>query len=281
MTAHSEYVVYTPAVRQERGLALWRVMAREIVDSREIIWRLFLRDFAARYRQSLLGYLWALTPPIITAVTFTWLSARQLIRTEGGTLPYPLYVLVGTSIWQLFAGGLLAATQSLTNAGALVSKVNFPRKALVIASLGHTMVDSAIRGVLVAGGFIAYGLWPSWSALWIPIAVLPLGLFSLGLGFVFALVNGVARDAGQLLAFLLTFWMFLTPVVYPPSAITHAGWLRFNPVTPFVVETQNLLVGRSLSDPVAYAWAAAGAVAMLLLGWRVFDLAEPRIAERV
>jgi lipopolysaccharide transport system permease protein len=272
--------LYTPDDRIGMGLRAWRDMVRELVDSRELTWRLFLRDFSARYRQSILGYVWAVVPVLLTVATFTWLNRSSVLAIRGTALPYPLFVLLGMTVWQLFASGLTGATQSLVNAGSLITKINFPRETLVLAAFGQSVFEFAIRAALVAAGFALWRIAPSWTILLIPAALIPLCLFTMGLGYLLALVNGVMRDAGQLVTFLLTFWMFLTPVVYPASA-RHGLLQALNPVGPFVTASQDLATRHTISQPAPYALACAIGVAVFLFGWRVFHLTETRIAERV
>jgi lipopolysaccharide transport system permease protein len=264
-----------------RGLTAWKGMAAELWLSRELIWRLFMRDFTARYRQSLLGYIWAVLPVLLTAVTFTWLNRAQVLAVGATALPYPLFVLLNMTVWQLFAGGLTGATNSLVNAGSLIAKINFPREALVLAAFGQALVDFLLRSAVVAGGFLIYRVTPAGSVALVPLALLPLCLFTLGLGFLCALLNGVMRDIGQLITFSLTFWMLLTPVVYPP--VIHgprATLALLNPLSPFVVATQDLTVRGHLTQPAAYVAACALSAIVFVAGWRVFHATEPRIAER-
>src|SRR5262249_8984844 len=162
--------------------------------SRELTWRLYLRDFSARYRQSLLGYIWALIPALVTTATFTWLNRANVLPIKGTHLPYPVFVLLGMTTWQLFANGLTGATQSLVNAGTLITKINFPRETLVLAAFGQSIFEFVVRAVLIAAAFLLYRVTPAWTVILIPLALIPLCLFTLALGFVFSLLNGVLRD---------------------------------------------------------------------------------------
>lgn len=283
---HNKEVVYTPFGHLGLGLAAWREMFQELIDGRELIWRLYLRDFSARYRQSMLGYVWAIIPALVTAITFTWLNKSGRLPIGGTALPYSLFVLLNMSVWQLFANGLTGATQSLVNAGALITKINFPRESLVIAAFGQSVFQFIISCVLVAVAFIGYhindhNVTPAWTVVFIPLAVLPLCLLTLGLGYILSLINGVLRDAGQVITFILMFWMFLTPVVYP--APEHSGKIitYLNPVSPFLVATQDLAQKGGLTHPGGYLIGCVVSLIVFLLGWRVFHLTEPRIAERV
>ncbi|HLJ56323.1 MAG TPA: ABC transporter permease [Chthonomonadaceae bacterium] len=272
--------LYTPHGHLGIGLAAWREMILELVASRELTWRFLMRDISARYRQSVFGYLWAILPALLTTVTFTWLNRANVLPVKGTTLPYPVFVLLGMSVWQLFATGLTNATQSLVNAGTLISKIGFPRETLVIAAFGQSVFDSLIRIALLAAAFALYRVVPSPAVVLIPVMLVPLCLLTLGLGLLFALLNGVLRDMGQMVTFGLMFGMFLTPIVYPAEGVK--SWLMgLNPVSPFVIAAQDLTTKGHLSQPAAYAGATLFSAAVFLVAWRIFHLTEPRIAERV
>ncbi|HLK59090.1 MAG TPA: ABC transporter permease [Chthonomonadaceae bacterium] len=279
--ASSPEVVYTSSPHSSVHLAAWREMVQELWSSRELTWRLFLRDFSARYRQSVFGYLWAVLPALLTAGTFLWLTQSRVLTVSATTLPYPVFVLLGLTVWQLFAGGVTGATQSLTNAGTLIAKINFPRETLVLAAFGQALFEFLLRLLLVAIAFALCRVAPSGTILFLPLAMLPLCLFTLGLGFLLALANGVMRDVGQMLMVALTFWMFLTPVVYPaPVSGSRALLNVVNPISPFVIAAQDLAGRGHLTQPGNYAIACVISLLLFLLGWRVFHVTEPRIAER-
>ncbi|MBI4514580.1 MAG: ABC transporter permease [Deltaproteobacteria bacterium] len=282
MTVSTAEITYSHRPRTGLGLSAWAEMGRELWASRELTWRLFQRDFSARYRQSVLGYLWAVVPVLVAVATFTWLNRAKVLPIAGTVLPYPVFLLLGLTVWQLFASGLTSATQSLVNAGSLIAKINFPRETLVLAATGQALVEFLIRAALVALAFALYRTWPPWTIVLVPFAVIPLCLFTIGLGYVCALGNGILRDTGQTITLVLTFWMFLTPVVYPPPSGAGATLVNvLNPISPFVIAAQDLATHGYLTQPGGYASACAAALVVFLLGWRVFHLTEPRIAERV
>jgi lipopolysaccharide transport system permease protein len=275
-------VVYTPGSHIEPGLQHWRKMAVELVDSRELIWRFFLREFSARYRQSVFGYLWAVMPAIVTAATFTYLNRTGTLTIAKTDLPYPLYVLLGMTMWELFATGLTRSAQSLVNARAIITQINFSRESLVVAAFCEALLDFLIRTVVIAAAFAWFGVVPARTVVWMPLMLIPFAMMIVGLGFILALANAVFRDIGNSLAMLLTFAMFLTPVVYPaPEQGTKVLITYVNPVSPFVIAARDLATKGELSRPAALLWASVFGVLVLLTCWRVFHLAMSRIAERV
>jgi lipopolysaccharide transport system permease protein len=275
-------VTYSPGVQKGFGRDMWREMYVGFIGSRELTWRLFLRDFSARYRQSFLGYVWAVLPTIVTVVMFVFLSRSQILPIGATTLPYPLYVLVGMTVWLIFSAGITRTTNSLVAAGNLITKVNFPRETVVLAAFLDSLLELFIRFWLVVAMFLWYREVPCWGALAIPLVLIPLMLMTLGIGFALAAANAVLRDIGTGLGVVMTFAMFLTPVVYPPPTRWPLTLINYvNPVSPFLIAVQDLLAGRELSQPLALACASSLAVLVFVLGWRAFHLALARIVERI
>lgn len=273
--------VYTPDGLRQLGSRIWIVMAWQLWASRELIWRLIYRDISVRYRQSFLGYLWAIIPAAITVVIFAYLTEQRVLPIGRLALPYPVFALWSLTVWQLFAGVLSAATYSLVGAGALVTKINFPKEALVVASVGSPLFDFLIRLLPVAAVFAWYGVIPPWQALWLPLILLPLLLMALGLGFFLAVLNLAVRDIGNVVGTLLTFGMFAAPVFYPPP-VTFPFYLVnvLNPFSPLLIATQDLLAHGALQHDGLFAGAVAFALLVFLLGWRLFYMTMPRVAER-
>src|SRR5690349_9244965 len=102
------WTVYTPESPLRHPGRLARRMARDLMDSRELAWRLFIRDIAAQYRQSILGYLWVFIPPLVASLPFVYLNAQGIVRVEATPIPYGAYAIVGTIIWQVFVDAVNA-----------------------------------------------------------------------------------------------------------------------------------------------------------------------------
>jgi len=260
---------------------LWLEMEQELISSKELIWRLMIRDFSVRYRQSILGYIWAILPQIVTVAIFTFLARHRVFDMGETTMPYVIHALWSVSVWQLFAGCLIGCTNSLVNAGSLVTKINFPKEALVFSAIGQALLDFMIRLIPVISVFIWYGFVPSWSSLLIPFVLVSVLLMALGAGFFMAIINLVLRDMGNVISMILTFGMFLAPIVYPPPVSEPFNMVNYlNPFSPLLIATQNLLAGQELMQPQLLAVMFAVSLGIFLLGWRMFHITMPRIAER-
>ncbi|HUP23749.1 MAG TPA: ABC transporter permease [Thermoanaerobaculia bacterium] len=274
------HAVYTASASQR--LADWHDMARDLVGAGPLAWRLFLRDFSAKYRQSLLGYLWALVPPVVTVGLFAYLSSQRIVNIPETSLPYPAYALLGMTIWGLFSIGLTAITSSLGQGANLVRKMSFPREALVCAAFGQGALDTLLRAVPTVIVFVWLGVRIHPAALLLPVVLVPLVLLTVGIGFVLSIVNVVIRDVANALRLVLQFGLFLTPVLYPPPETWPFALITIlNPVSSFVVAAQDIVARGTLSMPGLYAAWTGFAILLFLAGWRFFRLAQPIIAERI
>ncbi len=272
-------IVYTPNGARRNGVGGWGMMLSELAQSRRLIWLLVLRDISARYRQSLLGYAWAIIPQIITVATFAFLNAWRVIPIGDTRIPYVPFVLWGLSVWQLFAGCLTACTGSLVSGGALVTKVNFPRESLVIAALGQPVFDFCVRLLPVVAVFVWYGVAPSWGMLFLPFVLVAVLSLALGLGMILAVANLVIRDTANALGMILTVGMFLTPVLYPAPV----RWPFFlinllNPLSPLLNASQDLIAVSVITQPEMFATSCGLSILLALGAWRAFHVAIPRVA---
>lgn len=263
-------------------LRLWREMFLSLFLSRELIWRLFLRDFSAKYRQTLLGVLWAVLNPIIVVGIFLFLNKSGILNIEETTVPYPVYALIGISIYSLFSTGLSVTANSIIGAGPMVVKVNFPKISLVISSFGQALAEFAVRIVLLAAVFVIFGVAPKWTMVLLPLAIVPIILFTLGIGFFLSLLTGIFRDTPNITALFTTLLLFLTPILYPsPKTGIFVILNAWNPLSHLIIGCRDLILLGGISNVFGFLWSSVFTIILFLAAWRVFYLAETRIAERI
>ena len=146
---------YEPDAQLRRGLfSLWREMFAEMISNHELIWRLFLRDFLAKYKQVVFGFLWAIIMPLTMIGGFSFLNKAGLLNIGRTDIPYPAFALLSLTIWQLFARGLSVTSGSIIEAGGMVAKINFAKESLVIASFAQAVFESFIRLILIVVVFV-------------------------------------------------------------------------------------------------------------------------------
>jgi len=275
--------IYQPELQVKMGwLSCWKEMLREIIESRELIWRLFVRDFLAKYKQAVLGILWAVIMPVVVVGVFVFMNRAGILNIGETSIPYPAYAILGLTIWQLFASGLSSCSASIVSGGSMVVKINFAKESLVIASLAQSFFDFLIRLFLVILVFLYYRIVPAWTIVLFPFSLVPLILFTLGLGLMFSLLNCIARDTGNMVTIITSFLLFLTPVLYPEkkNALLSA-FTKYNPLASLVNGPRDLVISGSLTQPARCFAMAIFSLIFFLLCWRIFHLVEPRMAERV
>ncbi len=256
-------------------------MIGEQIRHRELLFSLVRRDLLLRYKQTLLGFAWAILVPAAHMLVFTAIFTR-VVRLETD-VPYPLYAYAGLLPWTFFASALTFAATSLTRDANLVTKVWFPREIFPFAAILVALVDFGVAATLLVGLMAFYGIVPGPEALFLPVILLVHLAFTAGMALLLALGNLLYRDVKYLLGVGLTIWMLLTSVVYPVDRIGGrlADWLALNPMTPIIDGYRAVLLRGELPPAGPFGYAAAAAVVLLLGGWFAFHRTEPYFAELV
>ena len=276
-------VIYFPDKLNKQGYpSLFKEMFGEIFSNQWLTYQLFKRNFVATYKQSVLGVFWALIIPLVSVGLFIFLNKGGIFDVGNITIPYPLFAVAGMALWQLFSVGLTLGTNSLVTAGAMITKINFPKKSLIISAVAQGCITFLIPIGVVFILFASYGVVPPLTALLVPLAIIPLLLLTLGLGFVLSLVNAVLRDAGNGISIMVTFLLFATPVLYakPPSGIV-ATVSAYNPLYYLISVPRDLLVIGRATGLEGFAYSALLSLVVFLTCLMVFHLSETRITERI
>ena len=274
---------YEPDNSLKKGyLSIFNEIFSEIKKNRWLTYQLFRRDFFAIYKQSFIGVFWAFIIPLVSVGTFIILNRSGVFNLGEIDVPYPIFAILGMAFWQLFATGLVASSNSLVKAGSMIVKINFSKKSLVFASAGQSIVPFLIQFILVCVLFFIYGITPSIAILLVPLLVIPITLFTLGLGFILSLLNGVVRDIGNVLSILVTFLMFLTPVLYAkPTIGILATSTEYNPLYYLVSMPRELILMGTISEWRGFLVSSIIAVIIFIVCLTVFHLTETRVAERI
>ena len=274
---------YEPDNSIKKGyLRVFGEIWREFKTNKWLIYQLFRRDFLTGYRQTVFGLLWAFVIPIVSVFTFLVLNQSGLFNLGSISVPYAVFALFGLAFWQLFSAGVIAGSNSLVSAGNIISKINFSKKALVIASMGKTLVAFIIQFVLALISFAVYAVIPSIWIFTAPLFIIPFLLLTLGLGFILSVLNGIIRDFGNLLPVLTTFLLFVTPVMYAkpldgPLAIIN----RYNPLYYLLEVPRDLILKGSTTEWLGFMLSTVLALVVFIVSLLVFHLTETRLAERI
>ncbi len=191
---------------------------RELFACRDLIAFLVWRDVKVRYRQTVLGALWAMIQPLMTMIIMAFVFGRLAGMPSDG-VPYPIFCFAGLVLWSFFSQAVTSASASVVNNAQLVEKVYFPRLAITIAASLAALLDFCISFALLFPIMAVYGMYPRiYSILSVPIVLATLAL-AIGIGSGFAAMTVRFRDIRHLLPFLVQLWLFATPVIYPVSLL--------------------------------------------------------------
>jgi lipopolysaccharide transport system permease protein len=256
--------------------------ARDLRDCPELGRQLFLRNVRARYRQSVTGYVWAFLPPLAWAGLFLFL--RGALQPDAGPATAPGYlslVLAGLVFWQVFIEAAQTPLRLFNEARAMLSKLKFPREALVLASLLEVGLQFLVRLPLL---FLAWWQWPdaALSAWWLlPLALAGLVVAGTCVGILLLPLSLLYQDVAPALALASGFWLLLTPVGF--AAPTHglaATLTRWNPAAPLIDTARAAWLGLPLDQLGAFSVVAALAAVLALVGWCVARVAFPHLIAR-
>jgi lipopolysaccharide transport system permease protein len=274
--------VYTPESPLRHPGRFLSGMFRDLRASRELAWRLFVRDTSAQYRQSMLGYVWAFLPPLVASVPFVFLNSQGIVNIERTPIPYPAYALIGTIIWQVFADALNSPLKTVIAAKSMLVRINLPREAILLSGLGQVAFGFLIRIVLLAGVFVWFKIVPPATVFLFPIGVLALMLIGFMFGIALAPLGLLYNDVQQTLPILTTFLMLLTPVVYPPpESGLAAAFAKWNPLSPLILVTREwITIGRA-TEIEAFLVVTGMAAILLFIAWVIYRLALPHIIARL
>jgi len=274
--------VYTPESRLRHPLLLIKEMWRDLKSSRELAWRLVVRDISAQYRQTALGYFWAVFPPLVTTAVLILLRSASVMSVEGINIPYPAYVMMGTVFYQLFVDALNAPLKVVTESKAILTKINLPREAFVLSGMGQVLFSFGIKLSMLVAALIYWHVPVSWTTLLVPLPLLGLLLLGTMFGVLLIPVGLLYKDIQSALLVATSGLVFLTPVAYPPTAEGVLGTImRYNPITPFLMAAKDLVTTGIPGNLTASFTVFGLAMIFLLVGWVIYRLALPIIIERI
>lgn len=257
-------------------------MLENVQSSPYLAWRLFVRDFSAAYRQSILGYLWAFVPAIITALTLTTAVNEKVIQFEETKVPYAAFVVISITLWQIFTESLNAPITAITSAKGLIAKISFPHEALILAKLIEILVNAIIKVPLIIGAIVIYEIQIGIEAVAAIFTVAALVMLGLTIGIFLAPISLIYQDVSKGITIITGILLFLTPVLYPmPNSGKIAQIIAFNPITPVLVTTRELLTGMPVSNWVGFAVVACITVIIAFLAWISYRIALPFAIERI
>lgn len=289
--------MYTPS-QDQQTIQKWDMIIsprRNLFDLRlGELWRahdlilLFVRrDFVSVYKQTILGPLWYLIQPLLTTITFTVIFGN-IAKLPTNGLPQFLFYMSGTVIWTYFASCLTKTSETFTGNTQLFGKVYFPRLAVPVSILISNLIAFVIQFAFFLafmGYFALRGsvLHPSWWILLTPVLILIMAGLGLGAGIIISSLTTKYRDLRFLVLFGVTLLMYVTPVIYPTSAVpAHLqAFIRLNPMSPVVEAFRNAYLGGGTVDLTQLAYSFGFMLVVLIIGVVIFNRIEDTFMDTV
>jgi len=283
-------VIYNNALENTRKIQF----VREIYDSakrlhpsleelknlykyRDLIVQLVRRDLVSRYKRSVLGMLWTMLNPLGTMLIMTVVFSQVFNRVEY----YPVYILTGIISWNFFAQTTRHCMDSMLWGSNLFSRIYMPRSSFILSSIGTGVVNYFISLVPLFLIMLITGIPLRWTALLLPLVLLPLILFSLGIGLLLSAYAVYFPDIAEMYSILLIAWMYLSPVIVPQEVLENVlnGWvLKLNPLYYFIANIRDVLYSGTLPSLQHMAAAILVSIVFLLVGWLIFTIKSDEFA---
>lgn len=258
-------------------------MVNELIQYRHLLYMIIFRDIKIRYKQSVMGLLWAIFMPIVIV------AAGVLVKKAFSMLsgkPMDLAQIASVSVkaipWAFFVSSVKFGTNSLTGNMNLVTKIYFPREVFPLSSVMASLFDFLVASSLLTIILFIAGIGASVYLLWLPILLLLLVLLTLGFAMLLSCANLFFRDVKYIVEVILTFGIFFTPVFY--EAKMFGKWepvLLLNPVGAILENINAVVVFHQPPDLFWLAYSAIWAIGGLLIAWNIFHRAEFAFAENI
>ncbi|MFZ0429414.1 MAG: ABC transporter permease [Acidobacteriota bacterium] len=282
MSESATISIYSPSSQMRTPILLLRSIWKGIRESRELSWRLFLRDLSAQYRQSIFGVLWAFAPPIVTGLIFIALRSSSVVNLGETDIPYPVFALVGTMLWQLFTDSLNAPLKSATAAKPLMAKVSFPHEALIVSAFFMSMFNFLVKSLLILAILLIFGMAPHWTLLAAPAVMLLLILLGITIGLLITPIGMLYTDVASALPIVTQLLFFLTPVVYPPpTSFPFSLLATVNVVSPLLIASRDLITKGTITNLLPALIVGVAVLCGLLVAAVIYRVAVPIIVERI
>jgi lipopolysaccharide transport system permease protein len=282
MDPHQKITIYSADTTDRSVASHFRDIFRELPEAHELGYRLFKRNIKALYRQSLLGITWALFPPLVTAALWIFLRGNNVMSMGETDVPYPVFVLVGTMLWQIFTESMLAPLKSVTTNKAMLIKINIPREGLLLSGIYEVMFNVLIKIILLVIIFIAFQQPVTISVIWVIPGILSIMLCGFALGLILTPLGMLYTDIQRGLAIALPFLMYLTPVIYPkPMEGTVALMMKLNPMATLLVETRNWFTSQPVLDLNMFMIYTVVFAVVAFFALMIFRISMPMIIERI
>lgn len=263
--------------------AIFSDMMRELPAAHQLGLRLFKRNVKALYRKSMLGFAWALLPPLMTALLWMFLYRNGVMQPHVGEMPYAVFVVCGTLLWQVFSEGVFMPLRVVQDNQSILVKINIPREGLLLSGIYEMLLNMVIRSAILVLLLVVFGVHVVHTGIiWGLATMFIVALAGFACGLLLTPVGLLYQDIVRILNIGLPFVMYLSPVVYAAPASGALGTLmRFNPLAPLITTGRLWLVGLPQPHLFAFFFCTFLFVGLFFFGLLLYRRALHRIIERL
>jgi lipopolysaccharide transport system permease protein len=273
--------INSPA-KQSRNVIDIRQMFADLKAARFLGRQIFIRDTKAMFRQSLLGFAWAILPPFLSGGLWIFLNYSGAVNITDTGIPYPIFVISGTLLFATFTQALNAPSDAVNAGKSMMAKLNFPREALLLTAFYKLLFDFGLKLLPILVIALGLGFALGWTALLFPLGALVLMLLGYGIGVLLIPFKMLYGDIGRMIALGTQLLMYATPIVYPMPA---SGFIRdfntFNPLYYLISIPRDWFTGIPVVSVVPLWVGLIVALIILFFGWVLYRITMPIIIERV
>lgn len=272
--------IYQKGERLRLG-SLLRTSFRDMYKGRYLAKQLAIRDIKSKYRRSLLGLFWDLLTPLSTALVWILLRSSGTVELDDTGVPYPLFAFSGTLLWAILVDSINMPLRSTQGAKGIMSKINFPKEALILSGFYKLLFNSSFKILLLIFFFIFYQVSPGIGVLWFPLTVLGLILAGVTFGLFITPFGMLYNDVSRAITMSLRFIMYITPVVYViPKEGMMKTIMEYNPLTPLILVNRHVLLGLEMQYMTYFLIIMAVLLPLFCLALVLYRVSIPIIVER-
>lgn len=250
-----------------------------LIQYRDLLRQFITSSIKIRYKRSLLGIVWTLLNPLLTMLVLTLVFSNVFRITIEH---YPVYALSGLIVWNFFANTTSISMQGLISSGGLLNRIYVPKSIFTVSAIGSELINLSLSLIPLFGITLATGVHIEPAVLVMPLAVILLVIFALGVGLILATAAVYFADIIPFYSVILTLWMYSTPIIYPPEIIPERiAWIfKFNPMYYFVTLFRTPLYEGIVPPLSEWLVGALFAISAFVIGGLIFTAKSKEYAYR-
>lgn len=276
---------YSSEAELKNFVSIFSSIFQDYYKGKDLGRQLFIRELKALYRGSLLGFAWSVVPPIVTAFTWILLNNNKVVSFDSNSIPYPVFALLGTSLWQMFTDSIVNPLKSVRVNKPILTKLNFPRQAILLSAFYETLFQMGIKLAIIVFTLVYFqvNFTASMFLAVIPIVLILLSGFSLGV--LLTPAGALFKDITMALPYLMQLIMYMMPVIYPPkigdSPSLTDKIIFNNPLAKLITEGRNLLSGQGIESLEVFIAPALMAIFVFVVAHLLFKLSQTHLISRM